>query len=458
MKNIFCRRILSLVFTLVAATTSFAQNKSVKVGETLPDNFWTTSFPVVNHSQKTLNLSEDKSKLILIDFWNTWCSACLMNIPKITSLQQKFGNKIRILPVSNQDKPALDKFFASQNVKKYNTLTSVYKDSYFHQLFPHAGVPFIKVLEKNNINPQTTKMRTGRNGGTLFIHKHITPSGRFWEYQLMFRDNLQPSPMILISDETKNVLVKSYDTDPTIKSEKKEESYFNLRDSILYPKKDYFILNESQIDEILRKKNYDKASYIVEKYANRTWFIHSDYNKNTQPVMLLLDDISGKILIDINDFSKDLFGEEKFVENFNAILNKRKNLEKEFLLSEGDILKKLVSNFSNQSMKLMAGKKYNRGHDQPDKALTADDMKYETDILQRILKERENALKGMYDKADPYVKIRKERAISISKGYDDHRNPLYIITVDNGNMRGWYFKVDPRTGDLTSIDYLLQEE
>lgn len=143
MKNIFCRGILSLVFTLVAATTAFAQNKSVKVGETLPDNFWTTSFPVVNHSQKTLNLSEDKSKLILIDFWNTWCSACLMNIPKITSLQQKFGNKIRILPVSNQDKPALDKFFASQNGKKYNTLTSVYKDSYFHQLFPHAGVPFI---------------------------------------------------------------------------------------------------------------------------------------------------------------------------------------------------------------------------------------------------------------------------------------------------------------------------
>lgn len=143
MKNIFCRGILSLVFTLVAATTAFAQNKSVKVGETLPDNFWTTSFPVVNHSQKTLNLSEDKSKLILIDFWNTWCSACLVNIPKITSLQQKFGNKIRILPVSNQDKPALDKFFASQNGKKYNTLTSVYKDSYFHQLFPHAGVPFI---------------------------------------------------------------------------------------------------------------------------------------------------------------------------------------------------------------------------------------------------------------------------------------------------------------------------
>lgn len=143
MKNIFCRGILSLVFTIVAVTTSFAQNKSVKVGQPLPDNFWKTSLPVVNHLQKTLNLSEDKSKLILIDFWNTWCSACLMNLPKINSLQLKFGDRIRILPVSNQDKSALEKFFASQNGKKYNTLTSVYSDLYFHQLFPHAGVPFI---------------------------------------------------------------------------------------------------------------------------------------------------------------------------------------------------------------------------------------------------------------------------------------------------------------------------
>jgi thiol-disulfide isomerase/thioredoxin len=143
MKNIFCRGILSLVFTLVAATTSIAQTNSIKVGESLPESFWKTPFQMVNHPQKTFNLSEDKSKLILIDFWNTWCSACLMNLPKITALQKKFGDKIRILPVSNQDKPALEKFFASQNGKKYNTLVSVYNDSYFHQLFPHAGVPFI---------------------------------------------------------------------------------------------------------------------------------------------------------------------------------------------------------------------------------------------------------------------------------------------------------------------------
>lgn len=143
MKNIFCRGFMSFAFTIVAATTSCAQNKSLKIGDPIPESFWTTPLQVVNHPQKTIDLSEDKNKLILIDFWSTWCSACLINLPKIASLQQKFGNKIKILPVSSQDKAALEKFFISSNGKKYKSIMSTYEDKKLHDLFPHAGVPFI---------------------------------------------------------------------------------------------------------------------------------------------------------------------------------------------------------------------------------------------------------------------------------------------------------------------------
>ena len=134
---------MSLVFILVVVTISFAQNKSLKIGDSLPESFWTTPLKTVNHPQKTINLSEDKNKLVLIDFWSTWCSACLINLPKIESLQHKFGNKIKILPVSSQDKAALEKFFTSSNGKKYKSMMSTYEDKKLHNLFPHAGVPFI---------------------------------------------------------------------------------------------------------------------------------------------------------------------------------------------------------------------------------------------------------------------------------------------------------------------------
>lgn len=143
MKNIFCRGFMSLAFTLVAAATSFAQTKPLKIGENLPDNVWSTPLQLVNHPQKTITLNQDKDKLILLDFWATWCSSCLANFPKMEELQKQFGDKIKILAVSNQDRLVLEKFFASKNGQRYKNVVSVADDKMLHQLFPHKGVPYI---------------------------------------------------------------------------------------------------------------------------------------------------------------------------------------------------------------------------------------------------------------------------------------------------------------------------
>jgi len=151
MKNIFCRGILSLVFTLVAATTSFAQNKPVKVGEPLPDNFWTTSFQVVNHPQTTFNFNSDKNKLILLDFWATWCSACLKKFPEMEELKKKFSDKINIIAVTDQNRATIEKFFASNNGQRYKDVVSVVDDKILTQMFPHTAVPFIVWIKDGKI-------------------------------------------------------------------------------------------------------------------------------------------------------------------------------------------------------------------------------------------------------------------------------------------------------------------
>ena len=151
MKNIFCRGFLSLVFTIVAATTSFAQTKSLKIGEALPESIWSTPLQLVNHSQKTMTLNQDKEKLILLDFWATWCSSCLANFPKMEELQKQFGDKIKIIPISNQDRLTLEKFFATKNGQRYKQVISVAGDKIFHQLFPHKGVPYIVWIKNGKL-------------------------------------------------------------------------------------------------------------------------------------------------------------------------------------------------------------------------------------------------------------------------------------------------------------------
>ena len=186
---------------------------------------------------------------------------------------------------------------------------------------------FVKILEQNNITPKTTKMRTG-SGGSVFIEKHITPSGCFWEYQLMF--TYAPFISILVSDEEKKVVAKSFTTNPSDGNEDKTFEYSKLRDSILYPQKDGFIFFENQIIDLLKKNNVLETAVIIKKYIGRTWLVQTNIDPNGvlkyQPVLLLIDDKSGDILIDINRYPKDIYGEQKFINDFNTILKNRNQI------------------------------------------------------------------------------------------------------------------------------------
>src|SRR6201985_293961 len=49
------------------------------------------SFSVVDQSGKPLSLSEYKGKVILLDFWATWCEPCKLEIPWFIEFQKKYG-------------------------------------------------------------------------------------------------------------------------------------------------------------------------------------------------------------------------------------------------------------------------------------------------------------------------------------------------------------------------------
>ena len=149
MKKKFCKGFLALTFTLLCLKIPAQQ--ALKIGETLPESFWTTPLQVVNHPEKTITLDKDRGKLILLDFWATWCSACLKGFPKMEALQKEFGDQIKVLAATDQDRQTIEKFMNTKNGQRFKKIQSVVDDKMFSAFFPHKGIPFIVWIKDGKV-------------------------------------------------------------------------------------------------------------------------------------------------------------------------------------------------------------------------------------------------------------------------------------------------------------------
>jgi peroxiredoxin len=62
------------------------------------------SFSKVDLRGRTVNLAAYRGKVILLNFWATWCEPCLTEIPRFKEWQQKYGRRgLQVVGVSMDD-------------------------------------------------------------------------------------------------------------------------------------------------------------------------------------------------------------------------------------------------------------------------------------------------------------------------------------------------------------------
>jgi cytochrome c biogenesis protein CcmG/thiol:disulfide interchange protein DsbE len=77
-------------------------------------------FTLTDLSGRPLTLSSYRGKVILLDFWATWCDPCRDEIPRFNVLQDKYrGRGLQIIGVSMDDSPNPVRDFQQQFKMNY---------------------------------------------------------------------------------------------------------------------------------------------------------------------------------------------------------------------------------------------------------------------------------------------------------------------------------------------------
>ncbi len=64
-----------------------------------------------------IHLNQSKDKPMLINFWATWCSPCIAELPGLVELYDEFGHRVDFYFVSNEHKDVLQKFMTIKELK-----------------------------------------------------------------------------------------------------------------------------------------------------------------------------------------------------------------------------------------------------------------------------------------------------------------------------------------------------
>ena len=67
---------------------------------------------------KDIKLSDHKGKIVIIDFWATWCPPCRRGIPDLVDIQKKYEEEVLIIGISldNETKPDVVPFIKQYKI------------------------------------------------------------------------------------------------------------------------------------------------------------------------------------------------------------------------------------------------------------------------------------------------------------------------------------------------------
>lgn len=142
MKLISIKAITILFFSLVIGSNVFSQD----IGSIAPD------FSMQDINGNTIKLSELKGKVVLVDFWASWCIPCKKSMPHIIELyNNRADSSFTVIAVNvDEEKSKINEFANSINVT-FPFPVIFDKESKLPAQYNVEGMPTTIIIDKEGV-------------------------------------------------------------------------------------------------------------------------------------------------------------------------------------------------------------------------------------------------------------------------------------------------------------------
>jgi thiol-disulfide isomerase/thioredoxin len=139
-KKVLGTGILLILLALICSTCA---GPPLQIGSPAP------RFTLPDLNGRQVSLDEFKGRIVMLDFWATWCSPCRMTMPLLGNLEKEYRGTMTLLAINLQEpKDVVRGYVQQQNI---NSQVLLDENGSVGEVYGTGEIPMQVLIDKNGI-------------------------------------------------------------------------------------------------------------------------------------------------------------------------------------------------------------------------------------------------------------------------------------------------------------------